>query len=217
MYLNHNGYNRKSLRRTVDPATPVVTTATLKTFLKIDGSDEDTILDQLIASATNMAEVYTRRAFITQTFKLTMDRFDASETNHIMLGGQYDLPDTHVFSSGYVELMRPPIQSVTSITTYATDNSSSVFASSNYTLGENDGRIYLDIGSTFPASLRDKNAVEIIYIAGYGDAATDVPDAIVTGVMFQAANMYENRSCAALTNGVMDLLNSYRLYDDLMT
>lgn len=209
-------YGRKSLRRTVNPATKVISVADLKTYLKIDGTDEDTILGYLIDAATDLAEIYCRRAFISQTFKMTMDNFGGGSYDDSFLEGVHNLPRGGINSQSVIELMRPPIISITSITTYDEANNSSVFSSSNYTLDGNGGRIYLNESVTWPTGLRDRAAIEIVYVAGYGATTADVPSSIKTAVMVQAAAMYECRGQADLVAAAKGLLDPFRLLDDLM-
>ena len=46
-----------------------------KTFLKIDISDDDTLVTELIKTARQFCEEYTGRALINQTWKLSLDGF----------------------------------------------------------------------------------------------------------------------------------------------
>lgn len=209
-------FNRKSLRRTSEPAAKVISVADFKAYMKIDGSDEDTILGNIIDAATNLAEVYTKRAFITQTQKLTLDGFDGSnQGDYFAEAGIYNIPRSAIRSGDAIELPRSPIQAITSITTYNDANASSVFDSASYSVDTNGGRVYLNDGYSWPTNLRDQAAVEIVYTCGYGDASTDVPSTIITAVMMQAASMYECRGKADLTTASKQMLDAYKLWDDL--
>ncbi len=210
LYPNHNTI---TLRRTVEPAVEVISLTDLKAYLKIDGTDEDTILGLLLAAATDLAEAYCKRAFITQTLKMTLDRFPYNAIEP-MLSGVYHMPRGYG-GAEYVELMRPPLLTVTSITTYNESNTSSVFSSSGYSLDIQAGVVYLNTGYTWPVSLRNKAAVEIIYTAGYGATAALVPDAIRVAIMMQAAAMYECRGTADLTSAARSLLDAFRTYNDI--
>ena len=211
-----DNFNRRTLRRTVNPATKVISVTDLKAYLKIDGTDEDTILGYLIDAATDLAEVYCRRAFISQTFKLTMDGFSGIAVDDLLGAGVYNLPRGNFGNANFIELMRPPIVSITSITTYNTANTSAVFSSASYMLDINGGRVCLNDGYAWPTALRNKAAVEIIYVAGYGSTTADVPSGIRTAVMMQAASMYECRGSADLVAAAQGLLDPFRLLDDLM-
>ena len=54
------------------PGEEPVTLAEAKAFCRIDGSDEDALVDALIAAARLQVESLTGRALITQTWRLTM-------------------------------------------------------------------------------------------------------------------------------------------------
>lgn len=59
------------MRRIVDPAVEPVTVAEVKEQLRIDGDEEDTLLETMITTARQLAEEETGRAFITQTWETT--------------------------------------------------------------------------------------------------------------------------------------------------
>jgi len=77
-----------------------------------------------------------------------------------------------------IEIPRWPLQSITSCTVYDEDsNSTAVVVSSVFDVDTQSlpGRLSLQSGATWPVALRANNAIEIVYVAGYGDAAADVP------------------------------------------
>ena len=49
-----------------EPAAEPVTLAELKTFMRIDGSEDDALIESLIVAARELCESYTGRALITQ-------------------------------------------------------------------------------------------------------------------------------------------------------
>lgn len=64
------------LRIVTPPQIEPVTVEEVKQHLRIDGSEEDNYLASLITVARQRAEEYTRRAFISQTWELALDRAD---------------------------------------------------------------------------------------------------------------------------------------------
>lgn len=205
------------LQITSAAATPLITTAEAKTFLRVDGSSEDSLIDFFVESVTLDIENYIKRALITQTFKLTIDRFNcSSEDEYDVFGpGIHNVPRSIITDSDFIYLPRAPIQSVTSITTYDEAHSGTVFSSANYTLDTQNGRVFLDSGSTWPTDLRDKNAIEVVYIAGYGNAATDVPAPIRKAAYSQLGRIYNDRGVCELSGEVKSMLSSYKLSDQL--
>lgn len=207
----------KGLEITTFPSTKLQTLSQVKTFLRVDDNCEDELIELYIDSATRDIENYLRRSLITQTLKLTLDSFDrvAYDEQDFFGSGIHDAPRSALTKEDFVYLARPPIQSITSITTYDESNASSVFASSNYTLDGVNGRIFLNEGSVWPTSLRDRNAVEIIYVGGYGDAASDVPSPIRRALLNHIRQMYHERGDCELSCSTKTELSSYKLQDYL--
>jgi len=79
------------------PSVEPVTLDQAKLHLRVDSSDDNTLITALITTARQLAERETKRAFITQTWELHLDRA---------------LPE--------VEIPKPPLQSVDSIKAIST-------------------------------------------------------------------------------------------------
>lgn len=133
---------------------------------------DDLLLTMFIASARYAAETITRRALITQTLELTMDRLP---------GWELILP-------------KPTIQSVTSISYVDTDGNTQVLNPSQYLvdLKSEPGRITPVFGLIWPVTRYQMNAVTVRYVAGYGNAAA-VPDGIKNWMLMRIATLWENR------------------------
>jgi len=207
----------KGLEITSYASTPLITTADAKTFLRVDGSAEDDYIALLVDACTRDIENYLKRSLITQTLKLTLDSFDnyGRDEQDIFGPGVYSVPTSILFRQDFVYLARPPVQSVTSFTTYDKNNTSAVFSASNYSLDTVNGRIYLNEGSVWPTELRDKNAIEIVYVAGYGDVATDVPSPIRRAAYNHLNKVYNERGSCELCGETKYELQSYKLEDFL--
>lgn len=172
------------------PATEPVTAADAQEHLDITG--EATLLNALITAAREAAESYTRRAFITQTLRLNLDGFPSKS-----LGWWDGVRDGAIGTeqSRVLELPRPPLQSVSSVTYFDTSDASQTFASSNYVVITDcePGVVQLKTTQAWPVDLRSRNAVKIDFIAGYG-AATDVPMAIKRAILLEVASYYTRRN-----------------------
>ncbi len=59
------------------PASEPVTLADAKTFLRVDHDADDVLIGSLIAAARRLVETATRRALITQTWRLVRDAWPA--------------------------------------------------------------------------------------------------------------------------------------------
>lgn len=155
------------------PVTEPVTLTEVKSQLRIDGTSEDTYLATLIAAAREYCEMFQNRAYITQTWELTLDGWPCFP----------------------IKLPMPQLVSVTSIKYFDTANVETTWAASNYFVDADSepGRVGLAYGITLPTTtLREINAVKIRYVAGYG-AATAVPLRTKQAILMLIGHLYENR------------------------
>lgn len=212
-------FKRKSDIITVQPEVELWSIAEAKDYLRIDSdnSDDNTILQAYIKSARQKAEAYCNRTFITQSHKLTLDSINAVYPEDKLSAGYFEIPYNYFMGgSDYIELPNKPVQSVTSFTYYDVNDNATVWSASNYNVDTASGRIFLKAGVSFPVTLRNRNAVEIIYVSGYGDDASDVPDAIRQGVMMMITEMYETRGLCEMSCGCKSLLDPYVNYTDAL-
>lgn len=214
-----------SNKRTTDPAIEPVTAEELDAHLRGDGvlaSNEGSFLDSLITAAREYVEEFTRRALITQSYTLVMDAWPSVRNDNLGWWDGVREGSISMGQQGYVELPISPLQSVTSVTTYDDDNSSTVFSSSNYFVDTNaiPGQLILNTGTVWPVFTRTRNGIEIEYVAGYGDNATDVPGALRIAVKQLAAHWYENREFTKIQSDqnqapaplhVQSILNRWRV------
>jgi len=136
---------------------------------------ENDLLNALITAARQYAEDFQRRAFVTQTWELWLDKF----------------PD-----EDYIKIPLPPLQSVSSVKYYDTDDTEATFSSGDYfvDIKSEPGRVALNYGETWPTTtLRPVNGVCVTFVAGYGDAATDVPQKVRNAMLLLIGHLYEHR------------------------
>lgn len=176
------------------PAAEPLLAADVKLYAHISHSVEDGIITGWIKYAREQVEQFWKRALITQTWEVTFDKFPVVPFN----------------------LPRPPLQSVTSIKYYDVDNTEYEFAASNYFVDTDHepGRINLEHGISWPAvTLRDINGLKIRFVAGYGDAATDVPQAAKEAITLYCAYRNENRiGETEVPKAFYDILRPDRVY-----
>lgn len=179
--------NQRHITVISPPATEPLALSEVKSFLKIESSDEDVYLTGLIVATRQLIENYLHRALITQTLRLNFDYFEERK----------------------IELWRAPIQSITSVKTTDSNNAQTTISNTNYYL-LNDYLTFND-NYVFSGSLRSSQAIEIIYIAGYG-IASDVPQAIKNAMLEQIQNIYEcGCDVASLSAKALTMLSPYRL------
>ncbi len=182
------------------PTAEPVTLDDLKTQVRVDGSDEDTLLTSLITAARERLELETGRAMLTQTIRQTLP----------------DWPD-----DPYIRLLREPVQAVSSITYTLSDASSQTLDASVYALDISGVApvVRLAYGQQWPSdTLATSNAIQVTYTAGYGDTADDVPTPLRQAVLLLAAELFARREASAekrswpLPFGVRYLIAPYRTY-----
>jgi hypothetical protein len=176
------------------PATLAVPLAEVKTWLKVSGSTLDDEITALIESATLTGERITKRDFINKTYKTFRDNFSDYPSAY----GNYSalIPATQRPSTlGEIELKRSKLQSVTSVKYLKSDVLTTVATSVYYATEEIDfSSLALVDGQAWPTDVDNrKQAVEIIFVAGYGDADTDVPSDIRLAIKKHVASAFVNR------------------------
>ena len=90
----------------------------------------------------------------------------------------------------------PPLQSVTSIKYYDTDDVEYTLAATDYTVDADSfvGRVFLRYGKTWPSiTLRPYIGVAVEYVAGYGDTAASVPRAVRHAILLTLGHWYKQR------------------------
>jgi uncharacterized phiE125 gp8 family phage protein len=173
------------------PATEPVTLAEAKAHLKLDTTDDDALIGTLIAAARSKAEWNTGRAFITQSWTLALDTWPCD---------------------GVFEIPFPPLQSVTSVTTYALDDTATVLDPATYQVDMVSARLALKASASPPVNLRALNAVQIVFTAGYGGGESDVPTLIREAILEIVADLYVNRGdVGEIPLAAVALLAPYRI------
>lgn len=163
---------------TSGPATEPLTLAEAKLHLRVETTEDDTLITSIIKAARVAIENYLDQKLVTQTVAEYFDTFPLS---------------------GALGLSFWPVASITSITYTDTDGATQTWAGANYDVdlygqfGRGPARIYPAYLQNFPLTREEMNAVAITYVAGYG-AAADVPDLIKAAMRLLIAEMYENRT-----------------------
>lgn len=170
-----------SLRQTIAPAEPLVSLAEAKLHLRVEHDAEDALIERIVEAATERAEVMQARAYVTQTFRLTLSRFPAGRI---------------------LRLPRPPLQSVSEITYLDTDGTEQTLDSTSYRVDADaePGRLILNADTSWPNAANEVDAVRVTYVAGYG-AAADVPEQIRSAVLLFVGHLYENREAITVGTG----------------
>lgn len=203
------------LKRLTDATVEPISTAEAKTFMRVSNSTEDTLIGTLIKAARQACEDYTGRAFINQTWEYNLDRFPSTRALDSDWDGVREGPISSLYSPlDYIEIPIAPLTAISSLVTYADDDSASTMDAGDYIvdLRRVPGRITLARGSTWPVDLRTANAILITFTAGYGAAGANMPGTLVQAVYQATAFFFENReSGGLLPEHVRTLLQPYRI------
>lgn len=206
------------LIQTLAPSAEPVTRAEAKNHLRVDSdlTSDDTLIDMLISAARRYAEAYCGRSFITQKWRLVLDAFPGPSLLGVPAGTSYSLPGHAVL------LEKGHVLSVDQIQYQDMAGAWQTMASTDYVaeLSGDLARITPVFGKIWPTpTLPQIGAVRIDYTAGYGAAATDVPEGIRQWILLRLTTMYENREEIAVLNRgkvealpfVDSLLDPYRI------
>lgn len=202
------------------PASEPVTASELRSHLRTDSTElPDSEANGLIAEARQMIEDETGLAFITQSWRLSLDRWPGGA--EAWWDGVRQMAISELYAPSTmtsVMLPRWPLASITSVTVYDEDSNSQAVTVANtfdVDLYQVPGRMTLKRGSTWPIALRANNAIQIVYVAGYANAAA-VPAPLKRAVKDLASFLYTNRgdNCspadAMAKSGADQVLGSYR-------
>lgn len=157
-----------------DAAEEPITLTEVKTALRIDGTDYDSILTPYITTARQMAEAITGRDFVNKTWKLYLDKFPRS-------------------SCSGIEIKKSKLQSISSIKYYIDNELTTLSSSSFYKTEDSEySSIYLISTEYWPIIDDRKQAIEITLVSGYGADASYVPQGIKTALISMVTWLFEN-------------------------
>lgn len=207
---------------TPPPAEPV-TLAEAATHLRLDdlvqGNPDYAAVQSQITSAREQCEQITRRAFVQQTLRLVGPDQFVGRSWYGWLGGY----------AGMIELLRPPVISVSAVRFYDSANVLQTVDAGDYYLTDDlVPRVRFLDGYVAPCAYRRDDAVQVEYVAGYPpkpagvdpvanpiDYAANVPasikQAILLGVQLQYDELTPEKR-DALERARDALLSSYRIH-----
>ena len=162
-----------ALVMTTAPAAEPISLAEAKAHLRVDASDEDTLLLSLISAARMFVERTLGVALITQDWSYFLD---------------------HWPRSGTVVLPLAPAQGVASVKVHDAEGGSTEIDAESYEVDTLSEPARLVLMSAVPsAASRQLSAFEIAFTAGYGDEPEDVPAPIRHALTLLVAHWFERR------------------------
>ncbi|MEO8883893.1 MAG: head-tail connector protein, partial [Devosia sp.] len=151
-----------------------VTLDEAKAFLRLDTTDEDPLVTSLITAARLHIEGISGRALLSQGWRTVLDCWPPG---------------------GVVTLPVGPLLSLTAITAYDADGNATELATDDVLVAANATPVQLFVPPGFgsAAILRDRQAIEIDYVAGYGSDGGDVPATLRQALLILVGYWFENR------------------------
>lgn len=157
------------------PAEEPVSLAEAKAFLRVDDGAEDALITTLIGAARLHIEGVTGRALLAQSWRVVLDAWPE--------GGQVRLPVA-------------PFMAVTEITAYDANGAGHDVPLAQFQ-SEPDRLLLPSTVGGMPA-LRDRQGIEIDYVAGFGSDPEDVPHDIRQALLGLVAHWHEHRDAVII-------------------
>jgi uncharacterized phiE125 gp8 family phage protein len=156
------------------PQSEPVSLAEAKDHLRETSDEQDSLIGSLIVAARMYVEQITGRALISQTWRMELDCFPEWKIN----------------------VPRPKLVSVSSLTYVATDGTVTTIAADDYTVtvgGEHErGFVVPAYQNNWPTCRDVPSAVKLTFVAGYA-SAEDVPEPIKHYIKLMIGSMYAHR------------------------
>ena len=156
------------IKQTIAPATSPITLTQAKDHMYVTISDDDTLIQAMIDTATKQTENYTGLQLVDATYVQALDVW-----------------------SDTIEMLKNPVSSITSIKYYDENDALQTLPATDFILDDFSvpNRLVKDVDATLP-TIKDKpNAIEITFVAG--QTTIDAP--LLSYIKIQVATFYENR------------------------
>jgi uncharacterized phiE125 gp8 family phage protein len=186
-----------SLVRVTAPAVSPISLAEAKAQMRVEGNDDDTIIQRLIDAAVAFVDVQgvLGRAMITQTW------------------GEWLAPNPST-----VLLSLGPVQSVSAIKYYDVDGVLQTATLADFNVFGTPNRITITpkTSKAWPITQTRDDAIKIEYVVGYGSTSASVPQTVRHALLMLVAHWYENRETTQekqmqdLPYGFMEMMNIER-------
>jgi uncharacterized phiE125 gp8 family phage protein len=176
------------------PAVEPLTLDEAKEYLRVETADEDDSIAALSAAARLLVEAQTRRALITQSWRLVLDGWPAS---------------------GRIAVRPAPLQTLSAARVYDLDNVAHALDVQGFVPDRAGSALdFLPWAVMQPG--RPAAGIELDVVCGEGDGPGDVPEALRQAIRLIVAHWYDNRGDAAggaasVPAGVHALITPYRM------
>jgi len=180
------------LAETTAPTEEPVSVADLRQQVSIDHTEDDLWLREMGKAARQLVEQHIERQLLTATYTLTLDAF----------------PDV-------IELNRPPVQSITSLKYYDTDDTLTTLTENTDFVSDiisEPARLVPVVGTSWPATRIKPNAVTAVFVCGETTADNVSPRAKLA-IKMLVSHWYDQRSAGSAV-AVNEIALAYRMLLD---
>lgn len=172
---------------TTPPLAEALTLADVKAHLRLDGAEEDALLQSLIRVAREHLERTTGLCLMTQGWRLALD----------------SVPE-----DGVILIAKGPVQSIESMVLYDADGEAAPQPLTGSVLdgAARPARLLLNVRTL---GMRALNGIEIEFVAGFGESGADVPDTLRRAMLMHVAQMFTFRGAVAVDDQPADIPSGY--------
>lgn len=156
------------------PTEEPVSLPEIEGHLRITSDDEKLVVTGYALAARQLAEMWSRRALITQTLEAALECWPNSDR---------------------IQLPRPPLQAVSWVKYVDSSGVTQTMSAADYVVdtASEPGGVILGYGKSWPsATLRPGPSITVRYTAGYG-TASQVPAIYKQAILLMIGHFYENR------------------------
>lgn len=187
-----------------------VTLTEVKEYLRVTGTEQDTVISSLIEAASDYAETFTGLTIRPTRFQFKLDHFPYGYTSvpGLYYGSDQTMNDSPYYNGSSIILPRMPLyeaaedDDLISVQYTNTSGASTALTLNTDFLVEQDsmpGRIYLLYNGTWPATRAIQGAVVIQFTAGFrpnedaDQTSNSLPDGIRLAIKMLVNHWYEHR------------------------
>ncbi|RDV02147.1 head-tail connector protein [Undibacter mobilis] len=175
------------------PAVEPLSLAEAKAFLRVEYNDDDDVIGALLAAARIHVEAQTRRALVAQQWRLTLDVWPAD---------------------GRLKVLPAPLAALNAVRVYDDAGHASALDLQSFVVDTAGSQLVFAPWALAQPG-RAAAGIEVDVTAGYGAAASDVPEPLRQAVRLLTAHWYENRGIAGASGTlpvtVAALIAPYRM------
>ena len=178
-------------------ASEPITLTEAKNFLRVDHSDDDTLISALITASRQMCEEYTRRILVTTTIDEYFDKFQMNRWENL---------------SNLIYLSRGPVASITSVKYVDEIGSEVTITSDQYIIDTISEPARIQSTAGWFAAAGVVNQVIVRYVVGTD--VSSIPKPLIQGMMLVISDLYDQRNdrVKALPTASEYLWNPYRIF-----